>query len=63
MNLTINAKDAMPDGGSLKITTRNVSLDEEYCRSNVGLKPGKHVCLTVSDTGTRMDEADLIPDV
>ncbi len=51
MNLTVNARDAMPDGGKLVIGTKNVILDEEFCRAHAGLRPGGHVMLWVSDTG------------
>ena len=43
MNLCVNAKDAMPDGGRLRIETRNITVDEDYCRLHVGAKPGRHV--------------------
>jgi two-component system cell cycle sensor histidine kinase/response regulator CckA len=59
MNLAINAKDAMPDGGTLTMETRNIIVDDEYCRTHVGLKPGAYVLLTVSDTGCGMDEDTL----
>jgi two-component system, cell cycle sensor histidine kinase and response regulator CckA len=55
MNLAINAKDAMPEGGKILIETKNVSLDEEYCRRQFGAKPGDYVVLTISDTGHGMD--------
>ncbi len=59
MNLAINASEAMPNGGRLKIATTTVSLDEECCRIHPGTKPGDYVMLTVSDTGCRMDKETL----
>lgn len=55
MNLAVNARDAMLDGGQLVIDTRNATLDEEYCREHPYAKPGKYALMTVSDTGTGMD--------
>jgi two-component system, cell cycle sensor histidine kinase and response regulator CckA len=59
MNLAVNARDAMPDGGRLTIGTTNVSLDQEYCELHVGATPGEYVLLTMSDTGHGIDEATL----
>ena len=52
INLATNAADAMPNGGTVTIRTRNVCLDEQYCRHQVGLKPGPYVWLLFSDTGS-----------
>jgi CheY-like chemotaxis protein len=55
MNLTVNARDAIPEGGLIVIETRNVFLDEAYTRMNVEAKPGSYVLLTVTDNGLGMD--------
>jgi len=57
VNLTVNARDAMPNGGRLVIETSNAVVDEEMCRGLDGLHPGDYVRLTVSDTGEGMSEA------
>ena len=54
MNLAINARDAMPDGGTLCIETADVFLDESYVSSHVGVKVGPHVLLAVADSGLGM---------
>jgi PAS domain S-box-containing protein len=59
MNLAVNAKDAMPEGGRLIVRTENVFLDETYCRTNPAVRPGQYIGVTVSDTGHGMDDSTL----
>jgi two-component system cell cycle sensor histidine kinase/response regulator CckA len=55
MNLAVNARDAMPNGGTVTLQATNVCLDDEYARSHIGVQSGPYVMLSVSDTGCGMD--------
>ena len=57
LNLAVNARDAMPDGGSLTIDTSNIDVDHDMASARPGLDTGRHVRLRVSDTGNGMDPA------
>jgi signal transduction histidine kinase/ActR/RegA family two-component response regulator len=59
MNIAINARDAMPRGGTLRIHTGNATVDETLARKHVGLPPGQYVTLVISDSGAGMDAETL----
>jgi hypothetical protein len=59
MNLAVNARDAMPDGGRLTITTGNAEVNAGHAEQRPGLTPGRYCLLTVADTGTGMDAETL----
>ncbi|RJQ46371.1 MAG: PAS domain S-box protein [Gaiellales bacterium] len=56
MNLVVNARDAMPDGGRITIGAANVNIGEDYARRHPGSQAGNHVCLKVADEGMGMDD-------
>lgn len=57
LNLAVNARDAMPKGGRLCITTRSLVLDEAYCKTHVGVEPGHFGVLEIKDTGCGIDKS------
>ncbi len=59
LNLAVNARDAMPEGGTLTFKTENTLLDENYCRFQADVHPGEYACLTISDTGQGMESEVL----
>jgi two-component system cell cycle sensor histidine kinase/response regulator CckA len=59
LNIGVNARDAMPEGGRLVIETTNITLDESFCMRHPGSTPGDHVLLSITDTGVGMGEETL----
>jgi PAS domain S-box-containing protein len=59
MNLTVNARDAMPAGGTLTITAHNTTLDENYARMNVEARAGRYIAINVEDSGTGIAQENL----
>jgi two-component system, cell cycle sensor histidine kinase and response regulator CckA len=55
-NLCVNARDAMPEGGTITIETENARIDEAYCESHAWSKPGRYILLSVTDSGCGMDK-------
>jgi PAS domain S-box-containing protein len=59
MNLCVNSRDAMPDGGTLTVSTDNFDIDENYARIHLDAQPGKYIMVSIADTGSGIDPATI----
>ena len=59
MNLIVNSRDALPDGGMITIETKNFVMDAPFCERHADVSPGEYACLSISDTGQGMDQQTL----
>jgi len=59
MNLSVNARDAMPEGGKMQIITKNIDIEEKSVRGDIELSPGHYILLSVSDTGHGMNKETI----
>jgi two-component system, cell cycle sensor histidine kinase and response regulator CckA len=59
MNISVNARDAMPEGGEMTFSTRNVLLNDQFCNTHIGAHPGHYALLAISDTGVGIDSDTL----
>ncbi|MGD1149337.1 MAG: PAS domain-containing protein [Thermoanaerobaculaceae bacterium] len=59
MNLCVNARDAMPSGGTISVSTANVPMDQAFVATHAGAREGRYACLAVADTGVGIDREDL----
>jgi len=62
LNMVVNSRDAMPDGGTITIETQNVSIDDNYCIKHLGFTPGDYVMFAISDTGIGIDK-EILPHI
>ena len=60
MNIAVNARDAMPEGGSITFKTENITLDETYCNVIPDARPGRFICLSIEDTGIGINNETIM---